>query len=117
MPRVQVTVTSTTAGTSPAPGTPPVSATISIAVDQEPVDLKGLGNGVHIHWDIVTGGWRFPSNGIAIHNPGNKFRSISNNGLRHTWQRDYTDAGNYKYTITLTNGNIVVTWDPWIVNR
>jgi hypothetical protein len=59
----------------------------------------------------------FPSNGIAIHNPGNKFRSILNNGLRHTWQRDHADSTNYKYTITLTNGSIVATWDPWIVNR
>jgi hypothetical protein len=117
MQPIKVTVTSSTPGTPPASSTPVLPATVSITVDTEPVDLTGLGNGVQIHWDIVTSGWTFPSNGIAIHNPGNNFKPISNTGQRHTWQRDHADSANYKYTITLTNGQIILTWDPWIVNK
>ena len=112
---VKVTVTLVSSGASAGP------ASIQIKVDPDRISLNGLGHGAgaHVHWDIVTADWTFTSSGIAIGNAGNRFsdKGRSNQNKRHTWQRDLpADQQEYKYTISVTNGKVVATWDPYIIN-
>jgi hypothetical protein len=113
---VTVTVTATQTGSA---------STVTITVSPEPVVLdkntNGQGEGAHVHWDISNGstnGWKFSGAGIVIDKPGNKFsnKGQSGGGKRHTWQRDDVDGNDYKYTISVTNGDVTATVDPTIRN-
>lgn len=101
------------------------SKTIQVQVSQDPIRLKGQGNGaVVIQWDIdprSTPGWSFAANGIAIGNHGNKFGNSgpANGNRRFTWIRNPNQADGefYKYSIGVTNGTTTVIVDPIIVNE
>lgn len=108
----------------------PTKATVTLTVSENPVPLDHtLHNG--IEWEITTPGWSFTtdhhgkSNGIFIKDAGTKFKDKKGGGKKHKWDRDPSthDGQQYHYTISLTNDTedsdkqIVVTWDPSIMNN
>ena len=116
MPTVYVTVTMDPIG---------AGKTISISVDQDPVDISNESNDadVTIEWQLVnSAGWDFvhTHKGIDIHASTTKFK---NNGSTNNWQKhscvrnkNQKDGNDYKYTISVTDGKTTATWDPWMRN-
>jgi hypothetical protein len=118
---VTITIESTTQPTSPAAIVP-----VLLKVSEQPVQGRELdeGNGhdngnAKIHWKIEdhTGkNWRFTSKGIVI-DDATLFTDKGQAGDKHhIWQRERKDKGTHKYTINVTNGTDVVSWDPTIMN-
>lgn len=93
--------------------------TMSISVDQEPVDLRNLLDEDDISWELVNSGvWNFVASGIVIKNHGNKFRDKGGSGAgkKHGWVRKNRDHQRYRYAISVTDGTTTLTWDPSILN-
>jgi hypothetical protein len=106
------------------------NAEFSIKVDPEPVDLYGLGS-VDVFWIVQPDPWKFTENsggvstGIDIKkapsglfkDKGGKDKAGNPSRKMHNWQRMTVDNQKYYYTISVTDGTTVLTWDPSIVNR
>ena len=102
----------------------------SIKVDKEPVDLTKLGP-VDIFWAVQPDPWTFTENaggvstGIDIKKaPAGLFkdkggRDKTGNPSRkmHNWERKVVDYQTYRYTINVTDGTTILSWDPQIVNH
>jgi hypothetical protein len=103
----------------------------SIKVNQEPVDLTGLGPNVDIFWTVQPDPWMFTTNnggvstGIDIKNAppgqfkdkGGKDNAGNPSRKAHNWERKNVDYQTYRYTINVTDGTTTLSWDPSIVNR
>lgn len=96
---------------------------LKVSVDQDPVPLGGF---TGVEWTFATPGWEFTldaddkSTGIEIKNPGNKFKDKKGDKTKHEWQRKRADGQTYRYTISIVQSaypDLVVTWDPQIMNN
>jgi hypothetical protein len=102
----------------------------SIKVDKEPVDLTSLGQ-VDIFWVVQPDPWTFTENsggvstGIDIKKvPGGRFKDKGGKDQAgnpshktHNWERMAADGQTYRYTINVTDGTTILSWDPSIVNH
>jgi hypothetical protein len=96
---------------------------ISIAVDQEPVNLAASGD-PDVEWSLDAAsyslGWRFANKGVDIKAPASVFKNNngSSNGKKHGWTSLHFDGKTYKYTINVENptNGAALTWDPTIKN-
>ncbi len=88
-----------------------------ISVDNNTVNVP-RGNSPVIEWEVVTPGYAFTDNGIAISAGGDEFmcRPMGADRRRFMCNDRHTKPGDYKYTITLTGLPTVLPLDPWIAN-
>ena len=88
-----------------------------IVVDNDTIDVR-RGNSPVLEWEIVTPGYAFADNGIAINADGDEFTCRSGGADRQKFMCNdrHTKPGSYKYTIRLTGLPAVLPLDPWIVN-
>jgi hypothetical protein len=88
-----------------------------IAVDSDTVNVPP-GISPVIEWEVVTPGYAFTDNGIAISAGGDEFMCHAQGADRRRFMCNdrHTKPGNYKYTITLTGIPTVLPLDPWIAN-
>jgi hypothetical protein len=88
-----------------------------IAVDSDTIDVP-RGNSPVLEWEVVTPGYAFADNGIAINDAGDEITCRPGEGTRQRFvcNNKHTKPGTYKYTIRLTGWPAVLPLDPWIVN-
>ncbi len=120
-PTVNVTVYTT-------PPTPPSggackqngSKTYWICISKDPIDLKGYGRPVTIPWEVGSAGWTFTTppkpKGVAITGGGwNEHQGAT--AKDYEARSNAVDKKQYPYKLTITNGNAVETFDPFIWNN
>jgi hypothetical protein len=130
MPQAKTVTVTITLNPNPAP---PGGAVVPvlISVSEDPVNLSNVDEGhgstnpnAQIHWELAgntPAGWEFTDDGIVVQNPRGKFNKKGFGKSRQTWQREAKDTDpnlqRYKYTISVTDGDATVSWDPWVINR
>ena len=100
--------------------------TVTVALDKDPFYLGGMGfgnagAGAPITWQLdITdaSGWTF-NDGISIAAPQSHFGNgtLAGNKLTYNCNRLYADNATRKYSISVTDGNIVIVIDPTIINQ
>ena len=76
------------------------------------------GNKPVLRWTLVTPGWIFTKEGIDIKKHGTEFEGkAKESGASFKWKNKNTKPGEYKYNISVTDGNQVCTYDPTVVNQ
>jgi len=107
-------------------------STVRIELDNEPFNLKGLGNGngngAPITWSIdntSTSGWAFTaSGGISIQDAGGNFIDgvQTGNNASYACKRKVADGKSYKYAISVSKKadgqeTRTIIIDPTIINE
>jgi len=89
----------------------------SYKVSTEPI-VVAKGNKPVLRWTLVTPGWIFTKEGIDIKKHGTEFEGkAKESGASFKWKNKNTKPGEYKYNISVTDGNQVCTYDPTVVNQ
>ena len=102
--------------------TNPAKKVVSISVDKEPVDLRGLPDDEEILWTVQPDPWMFTqdasgSTGIEIKSHHGRFTNKKGTGRKHhKWKRKNRGGGTHRYTISVTDGTNTLIWDPTIQN-
>jgi hypothetical protein len=97
----------------------PVDVTITnnqVSVDPDPLTVTG--SNAALQWNITTGGWTFPSDGIDVANGAGEFYggNVVQNGTRYVLTDRNSVRAQDKYTVKVTNGTQTLTLDPIIIN-
>lgn len=99
----------------------PNSGPYYITVDD--MYLRPSKGAVILEWDLATGGWEFPSNGITIDSdPNAVFTSLGASGegsKKFKINDKNSDTSTYKYTVRVqptANPAGLISLDPYIVN-
>jgi hypothetical protein len=88
-----------------------------ITPEPDPLDLRGKGPNVQIHWKIATPGWKFTPDGIVISGNTGQFHQPEHHGALFKLKDKNSDGRTYKYAINVTDGNRTLVLDPSIVNE
>jgi len=105
------------------PGMQQIIVTVSgnqIALNRDPVDLRGAGRNVQLMWILQTPGWTFAGDGIDINGNDGQFsqHQLAEHGSRCIWIDANSGGKTYKYTVQVASaGGQTLQLDPGIINE